>query len=141
MRTIKGDHFITRYDEDKNVLYGIFGAEATGETTVLLHMAMLRIIREQNISQLYGIQYDLRRVDNFGRDNMVAMQRESFRLNRRHDISQVPVAYVVNTEVQEQIANMVIQMTPDKDRSEIVFSSAEAYGYFKEWHEQHDART
>ena len=141
MKTIKGNNFITRYDEDKNVLYGIFGAEATGESTVLLHMAMLRIIREQGISQLHGIQYDLRRVDNFSRDNMAAMQREIFRLNRRHDISKVPVAYVVNSEMQEQIANMVIQMTPDKDRSEIVFSTAEAYAYFADWHEQHNART
>lgn len=139
MRTIKGNNFITRYDEDKQVLYGIFGAEATGETTALIYMAILRMIRDIDVAQLQGIQFDLRRVDSFSRDNLASMQRESFRFNNKYKISHVPVAFVVITEMQEQIATLAIQMTPDKDRSEIVFSTAEAYAYFSDWH-NHQAR-
>jgi|GEM_PF-3996294 len=141
MKTIKGDKFITRYDEEKSLLYGIYGAEANGEATALIYMSLIRLMRDVNVTDVKGLIIDLRRVDSFSRDNLAAMQRESFRFNQKNDLSLIPVAYVVNTEMQEQIANLVIQMTPDKDRSEITFSTAEAQAYFTDWHQGHTART
>lgn len=141
MKTIKGDNFITRYDSDTQLLYGIYGAEANGETTARIYMALIRLMRQANLSEITGIILDLRRVDSFSRDNLAAMQRESFRFNQKNDLSQIPLAFVVNTDMQEQIANLVIQMTPDKDRSEITFSTAEARAYFDDWHQHTVART
>lgn len=140
MKTIKGDNFIARYDDEKQVIHGIYGAEATGETTALMYMAISKFMREIDLNHLQGIEFDLRRIETFARDNMSSMQRESFQLNKRYDMSRIPVCFVVHTKMQEQMAYHVIQITPNKDRSDIVFSTAEAHAYFAEWHDYNDAR-
>lgn len=134
MKTIKNRHFIVRYDESKEVLYGIYGSEANGEITTLMFVAELRIADDIGTDNIKGTIYDLRRVEAFSRDNLAAMQRESFRLDSKLNMSNIPAAFVVQSETQEQMAEMLIKMTPGKERKAVVFSTAEAHAYFAEWH-------
>jgi len=89
------------------------------------------------VENIQGIIYDMRRIDTFSRDNLAAMQRESYRFDAREDLSGIPAAFVVESAMQEQIADLLIKMTPGKGRKDICFSSAEAHAFFADWHAQY----
>ncbi|MEL6526724.1 MAG: hypothetical protein AAFQ07_13560, partial [Chloroflexota bacterium] len=127
---------IVRYNDQNNILYSIYGTEATAEKTVRLFMAEMKMAEEVGIENIQGIIYDMRRIDVFSRDNLAAMQRESFRFDSREDLSGVPTAFVVESMMQERIADLLIKMTSGKERKNICFSSAEAHAFFAEWHAQ-----
>jgi hypothetical protein len=139
MQTIKGENYIVRFDDEKSVVYGIYGTQATGETTARIHMSVLKFVREIGSENIYGLIFDMRRIEEFSRDNFASMQRESFNIDKKFDMSHIPVAFVVDTQMQEQFARMLIGATSGHDRKYIVYSLAEAFMFFEEWHSENSA--
>lgn len=140
MQTIKGENYIVRYDNETGVLYGIYSSIATGEITALIHMSALKFVRNAGIENISGMIFDMRRVEEFSRDNLAAVQRESFNIDKKYNMNFVPIAFVVETGMQEQFARMFIGSTNGQDRKTIAFSLAEAHMFFEEWHQNNSAQ-
>lgn len=136
MQTIKGENYIVRFDNKKGILYGIYGAVATGEITARIYMSKLKFIRNLGIENISGMIFDMRRVEEFSRDNLASMQRESFNMDKKYNTSYVPIAIVVDTQMQEQVARMLIGATSGQERKCIVYSLAEAQAALEEWHSE-----
>lgn len=139
MQTIKGENYIVRFDNKKGILYGIYGAIATGEVTARIYMSNLKFVRNVGIENILGMIFDMRRVEEFSRDNLASMQRESFNIDKKYNMSHVPIAIVVDTRMQEQVARMIIGATAGQERKCIVYSLAEAQAAFEEWHSTNSA--
>jgi hypothetical protein len=139
MQSFKGDNYIARYDETNNIIYGIYGEIVTPEATTGLYSAIAALFASVDIKTVRGLVMDFRRVDRFDKGNMATVQRESYAINNQFDLSHVPVALVVDTALQEQIVDFTTKVTPDRDRKQIVYSIAEAFTYFDEWHAEHTA--
>jgi hypothetical protein len=103
MRTIKGDDYISRYDNVTNIIYGIYAPAVTTESTIALYAAITQLLLGVDIKIIRGIVMDFRRVERFPGGNLATVQRESHALNRKFDLSHIPTALVVDTPLQEQI--------------------------------------
>ncbi|MDQ7027752.1 MAG: hypothetical protein Q9P01_16760 [Anaerolineae bacterium] len=139
MQTLKGDNYIVRYDEINCIFYGIYDAVVTTQSTAALYIAASQLLASIDINAIRGIVMDFRRVERFDKGNIVTVQRENHTINHKFDLSHIPVALVVDTPLQEQIVDYTSKVTPDHDRKQIVFSIAEAYIFFDEWHQEHCA--
>lgn len=139
MQTLKGDDYIARYDDTNNIIYGIYDAVVTPESTVALYIAIAQLLASIDIKTVRGLVIDFRRVERFAKGNMATVQRESYTLNNKFDLSTAPMALVVDSPLQEQIVDFTTKVTPNRDRKQIVFSIAEAYTFFDEWHKEHSA--
>jgi hypothetical protein len=136
MQTIKGDDYITRYDAINNLIYGIYGTLVTSESTVALYQAMTQLFAGVDVKTIHGLIMDFRRSARFDKGTITTVQRESHILNQCFNLAHVPVALVVDTPLQEQIVSFITRVTPDPHRKQIVYSIAEAYAYFDEWHQE-----
>ena len=139
MQTIKGDDYIARYDETNNIIYGIYGAVVTAESTTGLYSRLAQLFTEADVKTIRGLVMDFRRVERFDKGNMAAVQRESHTIHHKFDLSHLPVALVVDTPLQEQIVSITNKVTPEPFRKQIVYSIAEAHTHFDEWHKEHSA--
>jgi hypothetical protein len=99
----------------------------------------IKIITEVGVENIRGIVMDFRRVERFDKGNMATVQRESYNIKNRFDLSRIPVALVVDTPLQEQIVDFTAKVTPDRHLKQLVYSVAEAHTYFDEWHHQQSA--
>ena len=139
MQTIKGDDYIARYDDANHIIYGIYSAVVTAESTTALYSRLAQLFAQVDIKSIRGLVMDFRRVERFDKGNMTAVQRESHNFNQQFSLSHLPVALVVHTPLQEQIVSITRRVTPDPHRKQIVYSIAEAHTFFDEWHKEHSA--
>jgi hypothetical protein len=140
MQTIKGENYIVRYDDEKGILYGIYSSVASGDITARIYMSSLKFVRTVGIDNIQGMIFDMRRVEEFSRDNLASIQRENFNMDRKFNMNFVPTALVVDTAIQEQFARMTIGVSNGQERKCIVYSLAEAHMFFEEWHSENSAQ-
>ena len=105
MQTIKGADFIVRYDAINRILYHIYSTIVTPKSTNEIYATGIQLITRVGVDNLHGIVLDFRRVTRFEKGHMEAVQRESQHANQQFDLSNIPIALVVDTPLQEQIVN------------------------------------
>jgi hypothetical protein len=66
--------------------------------------------------------------------NLTSAQRQSQQFNTKADVSNHPVALLVDTFMQEQILQVELKISPQQDRKRIVRSEDEAYAFIASFH-------
>jgi len=126
----------TKYDPESRIAYityrGALGPDASGAAYKWID----RLINEVGIAHVYGEIFDFRQVLEFLPENLMDARKKSRRMNMKNNITNLPVAMIVNGLVQVEILRGPLQNVPENARKRIVYSMDEALAFLDEWHEQ-----
>jgi hypothetical protein len=124
------------FDLETKVAYihyaGILGADAS----TAAYQWLAELIAAVGIENIYGEIFDFTDVRQFQPDNLIDARKHSRKLNLRVNIHETPVAMVVRDTVQKEILRGPMRNVPENRRKRIVQTEAEAFAFFKEWHDQ-----
>lgn len=130
--TIDSEHKVY-FDEKAHLLICQYGSLLSGEITAEIYTQAQLMVHEIGLDPIQGVVFDFRQVKRQLKGNMVTAQSMSHRVNRRVDLSEIPVALIVSTPLQRAIVQSTLQASPDKHRKKIVESFEEAEAFITEW--------
>lgn len=82
---------------------------------------------------LRGLVFDLRKVLRFKRDSIFSSREQSDELQNRLGNQVFPIALLVSTYYQEQMAQVTLLTATDADRRKIVYSMDDAFQMIRQW--------
>jgi hypothetical protein len=130
---LKTDLVTTEFDERHGILIVHYHKELTAESTRQMYGWMLETAREYGIDFVNGVIYNFSDVKRFTRSNLVATQKNSLTINAQIDLSQMPVAMVAKTLIQEQHLSISLKATPGESRKRIVNSIQQGITFIEQW--------
>jgi hypothetical protein len=127
---------IAHFDEEDSVLRITYIGQVTPDVTESVYSWIGRLIVSSggNVGLARGSIYDFRQVTDFVNRNLSTAQRESSQLSRKVDVSNHPVALLVDTFYQEQFVRLSMKVSKQDNRKRIVHSEADALTYIDEFH-------
>lgn len=124
----------TQYDERHGVLIVRYHNELSGESVREMYAWCLEAIAQVGLAMVRGVIYDFSEVSRFTFSNLAAVQRGSLEINGRIDLSEIPVALVARSLLQEQHLAMSMGATPDTERKKIVPTIQAGMQFISTWH-------
>ncbi len=127
------------FDTDTGLAWAVYRGVMTASLIIKTYKTIAQLasqIADQQNAFLGGI-FDFRAVTDFDKYSLSTVMRESKRLNMKMDFSQLPVALLVGSALQEHMVRVTMKVTPQDYRKRIVHSEEEALEFFKEWHARH----
>jgi len=133
---IDTENFSAWYDDQQQILHVVYNGVLTPDTTAQFYRWLSAVIqrRPQDVVRAKGSIYDFRGVTGFDSRNLTSAQRQSQQFNTKADVSNHPVALLVDTLMQEQILRVELKISPQQDRKRIVHSEDEAYAFIASFH-------
>ena len=128
---MEAEQFTAWYDDDVNILYVVYKGVLTADVTAQVYRWLGDAIRRNpaEVSRARGSIYDFRQVTGFDSRNLTSAQRQSQQLNNQVDMSNHPVALLVQTPAQETIIHVELKISPQQDRKRLVRTEEEAYNF------------
>lgn len=131
---LQTERAVTEYDEDERLLIIRYFNELDGETTRLVYNWFINAITGVDPGDVRGVIYDFSEVKRFTASNLTETRKGSLDLNARVDLSQIPIALVAKTVLQEQHIHISMKTTPNEERKAIVRDIHQARQYIRDWH-------
>jgi hypothetical protein len=133
---IETENFDAWYDDAQQILHVVYKGVLTPDTTAQFYRWLGGVIqrRPQDVVRAKGSIYDFRGVTGFDSRNLTSAQRQSQQFNTKADVSNHPVALLVDTFMQEQILQVELKISPQQDRKRLVRSEDEAYVFIASFH-------
>ncbi len=130
------ENFSAWYDDEQQILHVVYKGVLTADTTAHFYRWLGEIIqrRPAEVVNAKGSIYDFRQVTGFDSRNLTSAQRQSQQFNTKADMSNHPVALLVDTYLQEQILRVELKISPQQDRKRLVHTEAEAYAFIASFH-------
>lgn len=132
------EHINTYYDSELKLLivsyHGILSADITKQFYQWLIPTMQT--NPHLITEARGSIFDFRDVQEFQASNITTTRRESGAASQTADISNHPVALIVDTMLQERMVESTMRLTVQRDRKRVVHSIDEAVEFINEWHQE-----
>jgi hypothetical protein len=89
------------------------------------------------VTEARGSIYDFRQVKDFKSGNMTTARKQSQNASQSGELKNHPVALLVETPLQERMVSVMMKLTEQTDRKQLVYSVEEAQDYITEWHKKH----
>ncbi len=136
------DSVLGEYHDSDGIVRVTYRGVLTADVTRVMYGWLGRLIAQNggDISRTRGSIYDFRQVIDFDSRNFSTAQSQSANLKTqvdRIDLSQHPVALVVNTIKQEQFVKLTMQVVGQEKRQRIVRSIEDAEAFIAAFHRQH----
>jgi hypothetical protein len=130
------DQFSAWYDDESLILYVVYKGVLTPDVTSQMYRWLGDVIqrRPADVVRARGSIYDFRQVTGFDSRNLTSAQRQSQQFNNKVDVTNHPVALLVDTLFQEQILRVELKISPQQDRKRLVRSEAEALDFILNFH-------
>lgn len=135
LERIDTDQFSGWYDDETRILHVVYKGVLTPDTTTHMYRWLGEVIqrRPADVVRARGSIYDFRQVTGFDSRNLTSAQRQSQQFNTRIDMTNHPVALLVDTLLQEQILRVELKISPQQDRKRLVRSEAEAFDFIADF--------
>jgi hypothetical protein len=124
------------YDGEHKLLCVTYRGYVTADVTTQVYAWIRRLIEAHGLKDVHGSVFDFREVTNFVVGNLTATQSNSYHLNNKYDLSNHPVALLVNTIYQRAMVKATLNVTPQQERKQLVYSLEGAFAFIAEWHAQ-----
>jgi len=133
---IDTEQFSAWYDDETLVLYVVYKGVLSPDVTAQMYRWLGEVIqrRPADVVRAKGSIYDFRQVTGFDSRNLTSAQRQSQQFNNKVDVTNHPVALLVDTFLQEQILRVELKISPQQDRKRMVHSEAEALAFIASFH-------
>lgn len=123
------------YDPKNRILYVQYRGHITSEITTQVYAWISALISTYGLTQVRGSIFDFREVTNFVVGNLSTTQHQSYLLNSQVDLSDHPVALLVNNIYQRAMVKAALNVTPQQERKRIVHSMEGALAFIHDWHQ------
>jgi hypothetical protein len=124
------------YDAEAKILRvsysGILSPEVTNQFYGWLIPTMQK--NPHLVTEARGSIYDFRQVKDFKSGNMTTARKQSQNASQSGELKNHPVALLVETPLQERMVSVMMKLTEQTDRKQLVYSVKEAEDYITEWH-------
>lgn len=136
LERIDSKEFSGWYDDETSILHVVYKGVLTPDVTTQMYRWLGDLIqrRPADVVQAKGSIYDFRQVTGFDSRNLTSAQRQSQQFNNKIDMTNHPVALLVDTLMQEQILRVELKISPQQDRKRVVHSEAEALDFIASFH-------
>jgi hypothetical protein len=125
------------YDEASGILFVTYRGSITSDTTAKVYAWISRLIENGNgVNTTRGSIFDFRDVTEFALGNLTTAQNRSESLNTKVDISNHPVALLVDTLYQRMMVKTSMYVTPQQKRKHMVETMDAALNFINTWHQQ-----
>lgn len=122
------------YDPAEHIVHVVYQSEVTPQVTKEVYSWTADLAQKVPPGTVRGAIYDFRATTQFVAANISTVQRESRTLNSKVNMSNIPVALIVTTLMQEQMVRVGMKITPEENRKRIVKSEEEALSFIQQWH-------
>jgi len=123
-----------RYDETSRLLRVTYFGDLAENTPALFYQWLDHVDATIGIKNVRGVILDMRKMTKFHESNLSSTVKESRTMNREVDMSHLPVVFWVQNPYQEEIARILIKLTPQKNRRVLRHTEAEALAFIEDWH-------
>lgn len=135
--TLEHAHLHAYYEEEFRLMRVKYEGEMPPDTPALFFQWLYAFDAAIGIEQVRGAIFDFRLVQTFHTYNLGASVREAKSANRKIEMGHLPIAYIVTTLYQEEMARVYINLTPQPERRVIVRSEYEALQFIEDWNSKH----
>lgn len=137
VNTLQTEQINAIYDEANRLLRVTYFGDLAPETPLLFYQWLDHVHEALGIKNVLGAIFDFRQMTKFHESNLSTTIKESRSANREIDMSHLPVVFWVKTAYQEEIARILIKLTPQKNRRTLAYSEQEALAFIANWHQEH----
>jgi hypothetical protein len=136
LESIDTEQFSGWYDDETQILHIVYKGVLSPDVTSQMYRWLGEVIqrRPADVVRARGSIYDFRQVTGFDSRNLTSAQRQSQQFNNKVDVTNHPVALLVDTLFQEQILRVELKISPQQDRKRMVHSEAEALDFIANFH-------
>src|SRR5262245_38336564 len=108
---IDTEQFSGWYDDETLILNVVYKGVLSPDVTAQMYRWLGEVIqrRPADVVRARGTIYDFRQVTGFDSRNLTSAQRQSQQFNNNNDVSNHPVALLVDTFLQEQILRVELK--------------------------------
>lgn len=136
IRVLEKDGFTAHLDEKTKIPHVTYPKHLTPEITVAMYKWFGEIIDALGLDVLQGCVFDFTHVEKFHPNNLRAARAESRKINVKTDLSNFPVAFLVQDMRQEQMLRVSMKLTQNPARLRILYSLESARAFILDWHKQ-----
>lgn len=134
----KTESIDAHYDALTQILHVRYSGVITPEVTRAAYGWGFELAEEIGAENIYALISDFRDVTTFDFKNLRTATSESRNLNKKFDLSRLPVALVVKNMYQEQMVKVSMKMTDQVQRMKIVNTDEEALTFLHQFHGNRD---
>jgi hypothetical protein len=134
---LQNEYIRASFDEERHLIRVVYSEELPIEVPVLFYRWLESLVEAVDIKTVRGGTFDLRKTKNIHPQILGRTSKESRAANRKTDMSHVPIAFIVETLYQSEVARILIHLTPQPERRHIVKSEEEALRFIDEWNKTH----
>jgi|SRR5579859_1874299 len=129
-----------QYDEAKQVVFVVYSGHLTAAITTKVYDWMTDLLEKELVkpSQISGTIFDFQKVTDMEDSNTVIAQEQSEKLNKKFDLSTIPVALIVGYNDLRGKLQGILDRSPQPERKRIVLSIDEAFEFLKQFKQQSD---
>lgn len=138
MDSVEEQGYVIDFDSQTGVLSAIYGEILNGRYTAEVYSECLNVLTREGVENVKGVIFDFRNVQVSEKDNLRTAQASSHRANNKVDMSNLPVALIATSRLQQAIVQVSVKVGADTHRKRIVSTTEEALAFFNEWHSEND---
>jgi hypothetical protein len=136
IKALKTEQIEAEFDEVRGLLLVKYCGELSSDVTKQFYGWLVGEMQAnpEKVGESRGSIFDFRDVTDFGIDNLSATQQSSKQVNKQADVTNHPVALIVNDVYQEGMVKLSMQVTEQQERKRIVKSVDEAVAFIQSWY-------
>jgi len=136
IKPLKTEQIEAEFDDIRGFLLVKYHGELSSDITKQFYGWLMGEMQAnpEKVSEARGSIYDFRDVTDFGMDNLSATQQSSKQVSKQADVTNHPVALIVNDVYQEGMVKLSMQVTEQQERKRIVKSVDEAVAFIQSWY-------
>jgi hypothetical protein len=138
IQALKTEQIEAEFDDVRGLLLVKYRGELSSDVTKQFYGWLMGEMQTnpEKVTEARGSVYDFRDVTDFGIDNLSATQQGSKQVTKQADVTNHPVALIVNDVYQEGMVKLSMQVTDQQDRKRVVKSMDEAVTFIQEWYKK-----
>lgn len=128
------------YDPESKILRVTYKGVLSPEVTNQFYGWLIPVMQNHPhlVTEARGSIYDFRQVKDFKSSNITTARKQSQNASQSGELKNHPVALLVETPLQERMVSVMMKLTEQTDRKQLVYTIEEAQDYIAAWHKKQE---
>jgi hypothetical protein len=134
-------NLVVHWYKNRGIIHAAFLGELLPEISAMAYKMSNEFLQKYGTERYRGVITDFRQVTVFPNANTTVTRNQSKQINAKMDLTNFPIALLVDTYMQEKIVWMVAEINGTAYRSKIVRSLEEGFEFIDDYRSQQNATT
>lgn len=134
---LETENVLAQHDEAKDILVVTYSGVLSSVETIQVYdwiTEMLdTVLGQEVLKRLVGTVYDFKKVTEFANDNLDTVQKKSQELNKRFDVSSVPIALLAANDAHAKALEASISASPQPERKRVFRDIEEGIAFLRQF--------